>query len=300
MCGVIGLALALILALALTARRGLSLWMMLGISLAAVITFLGLSLAVKGVTGRETLVYYYDEFAVFLAANGLLHLLRQPVLAYLDATLLGVGAFLACGRVGCLLVGCCHGRPGAWGVCYREEHAQAGFSPYLVGVHLFPIQAVEAIWVAGVVIIGAGMVWNGAPPGAGLAWYGVAYGLGRFVFEFFRGDPLRPYYAGFSEAQWISLLQLTGISVAEATGQLPFQAWHLAAAAILAGILLILFLLRRVPVFARQRLLQPRHVYEIARTLKSRPGSASRSGVSPPICRDTKNGGGIVVRENLF
>ena len=35
---------------------------------------------------------------------------RRPS-PYLDATALGLGAFLACGRVGCTLAGCCHGRP---------------------------------------------------------------------------------------------------------------------------------------------------------------------------------------------
>ena len=108
------------------------------------------------------------------------------------------------------MVGCCHGRPHRWGVCYREEHAAVGFTPYFVGVRLFPIQAVESLWVFCIVTTGVTFVLNGRPAGAALAWYVVTYDLGRFCFEFLRGDPDRPYLWGFSQPQWISLLLMCG------------------------------------------------------------------------------------------
>jgi hypothetical protein len=194
----------------------------------------------------------------------LIWFLRRPVLPYLDVMILGVGSFLVCGRVGCFLVGCCHGRPHSWGVCYRKEHADAGFTPYFVGVRLFPVQAVESLWVLCVVTTGVTVVLNGRPAGAALAWYVVAYDLGRFCFEFLRGDPDRSYLWGFSQPQWISLLLMLGVVWAEAAGVLPFHSWHVAATAGLALAMTVVGLARRFNKTARHLLLHPRHVKEVA------------------------------------
>src|SRR5262249_61119424 len=110
---------------------------------AAAPTFLGIIMTTKPITGQERIIYYPHEIAVSLAAAGLLWLTSEPLLPYLDITILGIGAFLACGRIGCLMVGCCHGRPSGWGIRYTPDHAAAGFTDYYVGVVLFPIQLVE-------------------------------------------------------------------------------------------------------------------------------------------------------------
>src|SRR3712207_6538150 len=67
-CGYAGLALAWALALALVAHRGLPLWPMAAVALAAMATFLALALATKVITGREVLVYYHHEIAVAAVA----------------------------------------------------------------------------------------------------------------------------------------------------------------------------------------------------------------------------------------
>src|SRR5262249_7343149 len=164
------------------------------------------------------IIYYHHEIAVMLAAMALLWLTSEPLLPFLDITILGIGAFLACGRIGCLMVGCCHGRPHHWGIRYKPEHAVAGFTPYYVGIVLFPIQLVESLWVAGVVIVGVLLIVNGSPAGSALAWYVVAYDLGRFFFEFMRGDPDRPYLWCFSQPQWISIVLMAFVVVAEQAG----------------------------------------------------------------------------------
>lgn len=98
---------------------------MIALVMAASFTFLALAMAAKIVPGKETLVYYQHEIAVMITATFLWRMLRQPVLCYLDVTILGVGLFLAFGRVGCLMVGCCHGRPSPWGVCYARFSSMA-------------------------------------------------------------------------------------------------------------------------------------------------------------------------------
>lgn len=262
-CGFTGLGLAVLLGAGLTVYRGLSLWVLGGAVLTACATFLALAMATKIVLGEERLIYYHHEVAILSTVTLMLWATGQPVLAYLDVTLLGVGAFLFAGRVGCFMVGCCHGRPHRLGVCYRREHADDGFAAPFVGVRLFPIQLVESAWVLATVAVGAWMVLRGAPPGAALAWYVVVYDVGRFGLEFARGDA-RPYRAGFSEAQWTSLLLMLVVVAAELKGAIPLHAWHLAAAGGMIATMVGVAVRRRLRGDARFRLLGARHIREVA------------------------------------
>jgi prolipoprotein diacylglyceryltransferase len=268
-CGMTGLVSAVLLATMLIGSRGLTLWPMAAIVLSAVATFFALAMLTKVVTGQEKLIYYHHEIAVLSVAAVTLWLLRRPVLPYLDATLLGVGLFLVCGRVGCLMVGCCHGRPCRCGVRYGADHVAEGFTRHYVGIRLFPIQAVESLWALGVVIIGTTMVLAGSPPGTALAWYIVTYDVGRFCFEFARGDSDRPYHMGFSEAQWISLVLTWAVVWAERRGVLPDVRWHVAAAALLTAGASLVAARRRLKqsVGESYRLSHPRHVRSLAEAL---------------------------------
>jgi Prolipoprotein diacylglyceryl transferase len=268
-CGCTGVGLAVVLAMALVVHEGLSRWVMTAIVLSAVVTFFGVVMLTKVITGEEQIVYYHHEIAVLAVAALLLWLLHQPILPYLDITLLGVGTFLVCGRVGCLLVGCCHGQPCTWGICYREEHAAAGFPAYLVGVRLFPVQAVESAWVLNIVIVGAVLALRGYPPGTALTWYVVNYCLARFSLEFMRGDPERAYFWGFSEAQWTSLLLVFGMIGAELAGLLPFYEWHAGAAIALLCSVAVVVLRRSLQSAPNHRLLLPHHIAEVAEVIEA-------------------------------
>lgn len=267
-CGLAGLVLGICTGVALTVMLGLSLWVLGLLTLVAVATFLALAMATKIVLGREVLVYYHHQLAILAAVASVLSATGQPVLPYLDVTILGVGVFLACGRVGCFLVGCCHGRPHPLGVRYGREHAEAGFPCDLVGVPVFPVQLVEAVWVLLVVAVGTGFLLVGAAPGQALAWYVVAYGAGRFGFEFLRGDVSRVYVAGFSEAQWTSLVLTLGVLAAGTAGAWPLRAWHVAAP-ILAFLAMIWVTVRRRHEGATQYpLLDAKHISELAETVR--------------------------------
>jgi hypothetical protein len=267
-CGYIGLALAVLLAAILVAFQNLSLWVLACIIVSAVLTFLGLALFTKVLTGEERLVYYHHEIAVVSVAAGLLWLLHEPTLPYLDVTILGIGTFLVWGRIGCLMVGCCHGRPYPWGVCYCSEHVRAGFTAYYVGVRLFPIQAVESLWVLGIVLVGTGMVLGRRAPGEALAWYIVTYDVGRFHIEFLRGDPKRPYRWGFSEGQWISVLLTAAVVWAELSGVLVLHIWHAAALTWLMLTMIVVALERRWHQNPGHQLYHPAHVQELAAALE--------------------------------
>jgi prolipoprotein diacylglyceryltransferase len=268
-CGCTGIALATVLAATLTSHKGLTLYVLAGVITAVIATFLALVMANKILTGEERIIYYHHEIGVMLVSALLLRALHQPLLPYLDITILGIGMFLVCGRIGCLLVGCCHGRPWRWGVRYGQEHAAAGFPSYLVGVRLFPVQAVESLWALFIVVTGTFFVWNGRPFGTALGWYVVAYGFGRFFFEFARGDAARGYWLGFSQPQWLSLLLTGGIVRAELSGYLPFARWHITAFCLLLVTMIGVSAKRHLQRSPRFQLLHPRHIQELATALNA-------------------------------
>jgi hypothetical protein len=148
-------------------------------------------------------------------------------------------------------------------------------------VRLFPIQAVESVWVLGTVVVGTYFVWSGRPSGTALAWYVVTYDLGRFALEFARGDADRPYWLGFSQPQWLSLLLTGGVVWAERAGRLPFSQWHLATLACLVATVIAVSLKRhfqRTPTF---RLLHPQHIEQVANAVKASGASADHAIAEP-------------------
>ena len=279
-CGYAGLVLAILLAMILVTYLGLFPWVMSGVIGIGMLTFLGLAMITKIIIGEEQLIYYHHEIAIMIMAAIFLKMINQPVLPYLDVLILGIGMFLVCGRVGCLMGGCCHGRPNELGVCYRKEHAATGFTHYYVGVRLFPIQAVESLWVFGVVLVGIVFILGGRPPGETLAWYVITYDIGRFSFEFVRGDPDRPYRLGFSEAQWTSIVLMFAVIWAELTGTLIFHMWHLAATVGMVLTMFIVALSRKFNGKLRYQFFLPRHVKEIAEAVQRVAHSYAGTAVS--------------------
>jgi prolipoprotein diacylglyceryltransferase len=265
--GFAGLTLAAALTSSLAYYRGLSPFVLAAILGAGVAIFFVLILARVAVTGEERITYYHHELAVLAGGALLLKFLGEPLLPYLDLTVLGIGVFLMLGRVGCFRMGCCHGRPHPRGVRYRQEHAETGFSCEYVGVPLFPIQLVESGWVLSIVVAGTAMVLAGWPDGAALSFYAVAYGIGRFGFEFLRGDAGRRYQWGFSEAQWFSVAILIGFVAAEAFGALPVSPWHAGAAVMISLTMIAVAVKRAVDKNGLHYLLTARHIGELAEGL---------------------------------
>lgn len=210
--------------------------------------------------GREWIVFYQAMFAALAAAlaTGALADAGLPRLA--DLTVLGIGAFLTLGRVGCFRVACCHGRPlGSWAtlyfgslaVRYGAAHVAVGFWPRWQDRSLYPVQLIEAaasaMWVA------AGLVGS-ETPGRAAVIYCAGYACTRFALELLRGDAARPYAGGLSEAQWASLASLL------ITAAVWPRAW--------TGALLAATLLGAAALIASRRrraLIAPAHLHELDR-----------------------------------
>lgn len=106
------------------------------------------------------------------------------------------------GRLGCFLAGCCWGREASWGIAFTHSLAAPNNVP-LVPVQLWEATGNLLLFIALVLIQNhrakdrAVEQWNPFP------LYIVAYGVLRFVLEFFRGDSVRGV-AWLSTSQWIA------------------------------------------------------------------------------------------------
>lgn len=107
------------------------------------------------------------------------------------------------GRIGCFLVGCCHGMESEqFGIAYTNAIGGNNGVPYL------PVQLYEAFGELVIFII---LCFNQRkvkkyyqPLGIYLTFYGVM----RFILEFFRGDEVRGIFGFLSTSQWISLVTI--------------------------------------------------------------------------------------------
>jgi hypothetical protein len=265
--GYVGFVLAVAVVLALGTRAGLDPQVLTTVAAGGVVSFFALACATKLFGGSERLTFYHHALALGGVATAVAWAGDESVLRVMDVTVLGLGVFLACGRIGCLLTGCCHGRPARIGVRYRREHVRSGFPRGLTGVTLIPVQAVEALGAIVIVATGAAFVLAGARAGEALAWFVVGYAALRFTLEFARGDAGRWAALGFSEAQWTSAALLSGVVVAERLEWLPPHRWHaLVTLAVLAA-MAVAWVARRGRSPLIQQLRRPLEMLELADTL---------------------------------
>ena len=264
--GVLGFIVGMALGISLCYFLDLKISIILLMSLVGAATFFLLAFAAKIITGDETIVYYHHEIAILIFCAITLYLLHYPVLQYIDITLLGIGTFLAFGRIGCFNVGCCHGKPGKFGYQYGEHHVKDGFTWYYKDVMLFPVQLIESAFVFCIVITGSILLFQHALPGTVLILYTVVYGAFRFGIEFFRGDSERPYWKGLSEAQWTTLLLVAASLVLSFSGYLPFYNWHLIFFLLLTIVSLYVIFVKRKT--TKHRLLHPKNIKELATGLQ--------------------------------
>jgi hypothetical protein len=200
---------------------------------------------------------------VLLVSPVALNMMKEPVFPSQDIITIVLILNLAVGRMGCFMVGCCHGKPSRWGVSYGEKHVRAGFTTLYYGVRLFPLQLLELV-LAFIVVAAGVWILLYQLPGDACAWMIISYSLIRYALEYLRGDSGRPYWKGFSEAQWTSLGLMIAVVVIEYMGLLPFHTWHvMVAAGTIVSIVIIAFI-RRSAAAKRHLLLNPNHIQELS------------------------------------
>jgi phosphatidylglycerol:prolipoprotein diacylglycerol transferase len=117
---------------------------------------------------------------------------KIPFLSAADVSAPGVALGHSLGRLGCLSAGCCYGRPTnlPWAITFHNPWA-AEFSGTPLNQPLHPTQLYEFVAEA---INFAVLYWlckRKKFEGQVIALFMIVYGIERFIFEFFRGDPGR-------------------------------------------------------------------------------------------------------------
>ncbi len=241
--GVAGYHVAVAMTIAAALLGGRSVLLAAVLAAVSAFSFFGYALIRKRVRGREELVLLEHVWFTLACAAAAARWLGGPAGA-LDPVAVGLAFFLAFGRLGCTLVGCCHGRPSSVGLVYDERHASDGFPRHLVGVRLFPVQPLES---AGLLVIGAtGLAAIPfARPGMVLVWFLIAYATLRFGLEGLRGDR-RPHLLGLSQSRWMAIAEAAfAIAWVERDRIAPRDPRTLAAWAFLALTLAVALILKR-------------------------------------------------------
>jgi len=170
------------------------------------------------------LTYYGGFLGASLAAWFLLRRDRFPFWKAADMAGMVVPLGLAFGRMGCLLGGCCFGRP--WngplalsfppGSAASAAQAQAGLLPsaFSASLPVHPTQLYEAFGSLGLAF--ALLLWvhpHKRYDGQVFVGFVTGYAALRFVLEFFRADE-RGGWGWFSTSQWVGVgLFLAGLFV---------------------------------------------------------------------------------------
>jgi phosphatidylglycerol---prolipoprotein diacylglyceryl transferase len=118
--------------------------------------------------------------------------LKVPFLTIADVFAPGVALGHALGRIGCLAAGCCYGREThvPWAITFHNPWA-AEFSGTPLDRPLHPTQLYEFLAEGINFVFLYWLCKRKKFEGQVIALFMIVYGVERFVFEFFRGDPGR-------------------------------------------------------------------------------------------------------------
>jgi phosphatidylglycerol:prolipoprotein diacylglycerol transferase len=185
---------------------------------------LGIWVIIAALVGAKALLFIVDfehftsswqEFTTLLRSGGVFYggliaailvciwqLKKHRLHLWTSADLFAPGIALGymVGRLGCLMAGCCYGKPTdvAWAVTFTDPVANLN-----VGTPLYESGA-------GLVIFVALMLLERRPghfPGRTFWSFALLYGVLRFIIEFFRGDTSRGYvFDTLSTSQFISVI----------------------------------------------------------------------------------------------
>jgi phosphatidylglycerol:prolipoprotein diacylglycerol transferase len=215
--------LGLQLALARARTRGLSPPRVLDLGIWIIVSALvGAKLLLLLVNAREFTDHPRDLFAlarsggVFYGgligglAVGVWYIRRHglPLWTTTDVFAPGVALGHIVGRLGCLMAGCCFGRPASvsWAITFHDPAAAANLGTPL-GIPLHPTQLYEAGAEAVILALLLALERRGrAFPGRTFWTYMLLYGVSRFVIEFYRGDSRGMVFDVVSTSQAIAMI----------------------------------------------------------------------------------------------
>ena len=168
-------------------------------------------------------VFYGGLIAAILVTIYQLRKHRLALWPSADLFAPGIALGYMVGRLGCLMAGCCYGKPTevAWAITFTDPAANFNVGTPL-NIALHPTQLYES--AAGLVLLVAMLLIEKRPGAfAGRTFWSFAFGYSvlRFIIEFYRGDDRGLVFDMLSTSQFISVV-LAPISL--------FMLWYLSRA----------------------------------------------------------------------
>jgi phosphatidylglycerol:prolipoprotein diacylglycerol transferase len=159
-----------------------------------------LALSGSGFVFYGSFLFTVPTFYWFVRTHGL------PVPAMFDIVTVCTGLIHGCGKIGCLLAGCCYGSrsaPGWWTITFDHP----GIPAHPLHEPLYATQVYDAILIFGSLAL---IVWikrRGRLAGRLFLVYAMLYSAGRFFTEQYRGDIERGFVLGglLSHSQAIAI-----------------------------------------------------------------------------------------------
>ena len=178
-----------------------------------IVTFSQIMEDAKLLSSYQLIVKYLTNGFVFYggligAWIGLLiccRLFKENTDGMIAAVMPGFIVFAGMGRIGCSLVGCCHGieTESSW---FYFMYTNSQLAPN--NLPLIPVQAMEALLDFIIAAVLVCVINRSRFRDYGMYFYLTVYSVFRFIIEFFRGDELRGSLGAFSSSQWISIALL--------------------------------------------------------------------------------------------
>ena len=153
-------------------------------------------------------VFYGGLIAAVVVALIYLRRHKMPLWTTTDVFAPGIALGHIVGRLGCLLAGCCFGRPTTvrWAITFTDPAAATNVGTPL-GIPLHPTQLYEAGTELLILLFLLAWERRGRPfPGRTFWSYMLLYGVSRFVIEFYRGDSRGVVFNSLSTSQFVSVL----------------------------------------------------------------------------------------------
>ena len=152
-------------------------------------------------------VFYGGLITAVAVALWLVRRYGLPMWTTADLFAPGIALGHVIGRFGCLLAGCCYGRPTdvPWAITFTDPVAADNVGTPL-GIPLHPTQVYDAGAELLILVLLLVTERRGRPFAGRTFWlYILLYGVSRFIVEFYRGDE-RGAVLGLSTSQFVSIV----------------------------------------------------------------------------------------------
>lgn len=152
-------------------------------------------------------VFYGGLLAALGVGLWLVRRYQLPAWTTADLAAPGIALGHVIGRFGCLLAGCCYGRPSdvPWAITFTDPVAATNVGTPL-GVPLHPTQLYDAGAELLIMVLLLATERRGRPFAGRTFWlYILLYAISRFIIEIYRGDE-RGAFFGMSTSQFISVV----------------------------------------------------------------------------------------------